>query len=65
MHETATVLATEPGSSFLLDEVAIYNRPLNSTEVSEHFNAGGGAAFATIRARVQGTALAAEILGDH
>ncbi|RIK81830.1 MAG: hypothetical protein DCC68_07805 [Planctomycetota bacterium] len=37
----------EPGSSFLLDEVAIYNRPLNQTEVSEHFNAGGGVAFAT------------------
>lgn len=37
----------EPGGNFVLDEVAIYNRPLNLTEISEHFNAGGGISFPT------------------
>ena len=37
----------EPGGNFTLDEVAIYNRPLAASEISEHFSAGGGVVFAT------------------
>ncbi|MEX2186749.1 MAG: LamG-like jellyroll fold domain-containing protein [Pirellulales bacterium] len=37
----------ETGGNFILDEVAIYNRAMNPTEIAEHFNAGGGIAFDT------------------